>query len=169
MEDIGNRMLRMKVTLSYFIEPNPSQRGYGDRYSYASHGLRFIFQREDETVDQLVARAGHLSNQDGAGSMVTKKDCWFLGVNQRDRGCLISDIWEEPATDLAQHAHIAVYPIQGWWKTRPSHKCYNNKAPYSLVISFEGDDLGVDLYSHIETEIENMVSAQIAASIDIPT
>jgi hypothetical protein len=30
----------MRVTLSYFIEPNPSSRGRS-KYSYESHGLRF--------------------------------------------------------------------------------------------------------------------------------
>ena len=38
----------MRVTLSYFIEPNPSQRG-NSRYRYQSHGLRFDVKRPTET------------------------------------------------------------------------------------------------------------------------
>lgn len=33
--------VELKITLSYFVEPNPGRRGYRSRYSYQSHGLRF--------------------------------------------------------------------------------------------------------------------------------
>ena len=33
--------VEMKVTLSYFIEPGPGEKGWKDKYRYASSGLRF--------------------------------------------------------------------------------------------------------------------------------
>jgi len=41
LRQLGSCDVRLKVTLSYFIEPNPSRKGYRDRYSYQSHGFRF--------------------------------------------------------------------------------------------------------------------------------
>jgi len=39
LETLGETQVEMRVTLSYFIEPNPSQRGFSARYRYESHGL----------------------------------------------------------------------------------------------------------------------------------
>ena len=37
LESLGEAMVRLRVTLSYFIEPNPSSRGWTGRYVYPSH------------------------------------------------------------------------------------------------------------------------------------
>ena len=39
LEDLGDTLVEMRVTLSYFIEPNPSHRGVRSRYRYESHGV----------------------------------------------------------------------------------------------------------------------------------
>ena len=45
LEELGENDVRMRVTLSYFVEPNPPRRGYVARHQYASHGLRFSVRR----------------------------------------------------------------------------------------------------------------------------
>ena len=40
LEEIYDEPVRLRVTLSYFIEPNPSERPPKTKYSYASHELR---------------------------------------------------------------------------------------------------------------------------------
>ena len=45
LQDLGETVVEMRVTLSYFIESNPARRGWGRKYSYASHGLRFDVKR----------------------------------------------------------------------------------------------------------------------------
>src|SRR5256885_8145814 len=35
------RSVEMRVTLSFFVEPNPSRRGWQSKFRYQSHGLRF--------------------------------------------------------------------------------------------------------------------------------
>jgi hypothetical protein len=47
--------VRLRVTLSYFIEPNPGRKGYRRRYSYQSHGLRFEVIRPGQTIDNFRA------------------------------------------------------------------------------------------------------------------
>jgi len=169
LEELGNQIIRLKVTLSYFIEPNPSQRGYSGRYSYASHGLRFIMQCDGESIDRLISRAGSLSKKEGESDQITGDDHWFLGANQRNKGCIISDIWEASATDIAQLEHIAIYPIGGWWKTRPKHGKGNTKSKYSLILSLETDDSSIDIYSRVENKVKALVSASISSEIEIKT
>ena len=52
LESLGEMDVEMRVTLSYFIEPNPSQRGHS-RYRYQSHGLRFDIKRPTETLNSF--------------------------------------------------------------------------------------------------------------------
>jgi hypothetical protein len=158
LEAIGNEDVRLKLTLSYFVEPNPSQRGNKGRYSYASHGLRFALQRVSEDDDAFTRRVQRLSSEEG-------DDHWFLGTKARDRGCLISDTWKRPATDLAQRRHIAVYPIGGWWKSRPQLRKANNGARYSLVMSIKSDDSDLDIYTEVLNEIQNLIDLEAEITI----
>ena len=54
LEALSDTEVEMRVTLSYFIEPNPSQRG-NSRYRYQSHGLRFDVKRPTETSNAFRA------------------------------------------------------------------------------------------------------------------
>jgi hypothetical protein len=48
--------VKMKITLSYFIEPGPGEIGWKDRYRYPSHGLRFEVNAPDEDKENFVKR-----------------------------------------------------------------------------------------------------------------
>ena len=48
--NLGALPVRLRVTLSYFIEPNPGERGEADQYAYHSHALRFEARRAGETA-----------------------------------------------------------------------------------------------------------------------
>ena len=41
LRELADQDVRLRVTLSYFVEPNPARRGWRARHRYASHGLRF--------------------------------------------------------------------------------------------------------------------------------
>ncbi|HBA7696964.1 TPA: S8 family peptidase, partial [Escherichia coli] len=43
LEKIGGEDVKLRVTLSYFVEPNPGERGWDNKYKYGSFGLRFDF------------------------------------------------------------------------------------------------------------------------------
>ncbi|NVK41609.1 MAG: S8 family peptidase [Oceanospirillaceae bacterium] len=167
-EAVGNESVRMRVTLSYFIEPNPSQRGYGYRFSYASHGLRFVLQRPGETLDGLKRRAGRISNKgEEVDEGVGFKDEWFLGPKARNKGSVISDVWEAAATDLAQHEYLAIYPVGGWWNSRPKHGRGDSQVRYSLIVSFETDDTEIDIYGEVEAVVAQMIAAEVEEEITI--
>ena len=50
---LGGAQVELRATLSYFIEPNPGERGWTRRHRYASHGLRFRVKLATENVDEF--------------------------------------------------------------------------------------------------------------------
>ncbi len=59
LQDLGNLEVELVVTLSYFIEPNPSSRNVAGQYSYASHQLRFDVKRPLVTRNPIPAQGLH--------------------------------------------------------------------------------------------------------------
>jgi len=161
LESLGDTEVEMRVTLSYFIEPNPSQRGRS-RYRYESHGLRFDVKRPYESVDEFRARINSAARDDEQGTSQSGEDPhWLIGKQARHRGSLHSDIWRGTAADLASRACIAVYPALGWWKTRTRLERYDRAARYSLVVSIRAPGVDVDLYA----EVANRVATTVATGI----
>lgn len=56
LEALGQTPVRLRVTLSYFIEPNPGRRGWKRRHRYASHGLRFDVKAPTESIPEFRKR-----------------------------------------------------------------------------------------------------------------
>lgn len=143
----------MKVTLSYFIEPNPSESARNRKSRYASHGLRFAVKLPDETDLDFRRRVNKLVREESQATAVQSDDGWTIGPRLRDKGSLQSDIWKGPASDLARRGMIAVYPISGWWKERPHLERVEKAARFSLVVSIETEQIETDIY----TPITNLV------------
>ena len=136
----------MRVTLSYFIEPNPLRRGKVAQYQYASHGLRFSVRRPQETPERMGKRISRsFWDRDAAGKAVrpakgsTVEDdrSWDLGERVAVRGSVHSDCWHGTAAQLASSNLIAVYPVTGWWRYRKDPEVHQKKARYSLIVSIE--------------------------------
>jgi Subtilase family len=150
LADLGESQVEMRVTLSYFVEPNPGERGYTRRHGYASHGLRFAVKRGDERLDAFCRR---INAEVGTRSGRQPTDVgWTVGPRLRHRGSLHADIWTGTAVELAERHAIAVYPVGGWWRENPSHQRGDTEARYSLVVSLRVS-AGVDLYTAIQTQI----------------
>jgi hypothetical protein len=62
LEALGDETVEMRVTLSYFIEPNPSARGGRSRYRYESHGLRFDAKRPTDLT--MISALGSMQLQE---------------------------------------------------------------------------------------------------------
>ncbi|MCI5041292.1 MAG: S8 family peptidase, partial [Donghicola eburneus] len=54
----------LRITLSTFIEPNPSEVARGRKNRYASHGLRFSLKGPDEDVETFKQRVGRTAAED---------------------------------------------------------------------------------------------------------
>ena len=155
LEELQDANVAMRITLSYFIEPNPSARGSSSKFHYPSHRLRFDVQRPlDASTDDFVARVNAAAQREDEGDAVNPKDPkWYLGERQRHRGSLHQDVWVGTAAELASRGFIAVYPSAGWWRTRPKQERYNLPARYSLVVSIRTQQMEIDLYNAIEQSI----------------
>jgi hypothetical protein len=64
LEGLGQQIVQMKVTLSYFIEPNPGERGWTKRHRYSSHGLRFDAKRSEETLETFRRRINRAAREE---------------------------------------------------------------------------------------------------------
>ena len=161
LEDLGETPVEMRVTLSYFIEPNPSRCGHRSRYRYESHGLRFDVKRPLESTDEFRKRINRAARDEGEGSPGGSggDSEWLIGTQGRRRGSLHCDTWNGTAADLASRGVIAVYPTAGWWKSRPALERYDKSARYALVVSIRAPEVDVDLYAEVENRIAVAVDA----------
>ncbi len=162
LEALEETPVEMRVTLSYFIEPNPSQRGIKSRYRYESHCLRFDVKRPTESEAAFRARINVAARDAEEGSNARSTDPnWLIGTKNRHKGSLHADIWYGPAAELASRGAIAIYPAAGWWKTRKKLERFDQQARYSLVVSIRAPEQNVDLYSAVENQIETVVEVEV--------
>jgi hypothetical protein len=155
LQDIGNTDVEMVVTLSYFVEPNPSSRNVAGKYSYASHQLRFDVKRPLESLDDFRRRINREARDVEEGTTTGGGDPgWLLGTQFRHKGSIHKDIWRGKAINLAERGQIAVYPAMGWWRTRTKLERYDKEARYALVVSIRAPEVNVDIYDEIVTQIQ---------------
>jgi hypothetical protein len=163
LERIGTTEVQLRVTLSYFVEPNPGERGWQGRYRYPSHSLRFALKRSDDSLAAFRARINKavvLEEEDRIAPPDAGDDRWFLG-RIRDVGSVHSDMWTGSAAELLRRNALAVYPIGGWWKEKPQLARYDVDVRYALCISLRAlsaqdiyTPLAISLGVPIVTEIE---------------
>ncbi len=153
LSQIGEEDVELRVTLTYFIEPSGSRRGWRHRYAYASHGLRFELQRPNEPVTDFVQRAGRLATAEESGRGVASRPInWLVGPNQRNSGSLHQDIWLGHGAELATTGAIAVYPVGGWWKNNGRKDRQDLPVRYALLVSLRTPAEEIDLYTPIAVQ-----------------
>lgn len=158
---LGERRVRMRVTLSYFIEPSPGEIGWKDRYRYASCALRFDVNNVNEERDNFNRRLNAAARDENEFDNDSGSDRWLIGKNTRHRGSIHSDIWEGTAADLATSNLIGIYPAIGWWRERHGLGRWNKLIRYSLIVSLSTESETVDLYTPIINLIRTGVPIEI--------
>ena len=161
LDDLGDTIVEMRVTLSYFIEPNPSARGIKSRYRYESHCLRFDVKRPTESLGDFQDRINRANRPRDYESSGGSDSNWLIGVQGRHKGSIHSDIWQGTASELASRGFIGVYPATGWWKTRQALKQYNRAIRYALIVSIHAPEVAADLYTDIENQIAVSVELKV--------
>lgn len=162
LEQLGETEVRMRVTLSYFIEPSPGRRGWTRKHSYQSHGLRFEVKRPAETDDAFHRRINQAArDEEYAGEHGSDDREWQLGDRLRRKGSVHSDVWTGTGADLAASGKIAVFPISGWWRFRRHLERWAEQARYSLIVSVETDAEEINLYTPIASAIGITVESEV--------
>jgi hypothetical protein len=161
LRELGGATAQLRVTLSYFIEPAASRRGWRRRYAYQSHGLRFELKTPSETTEQFLRRLNDDAQleEGGTGKTSSGIDRWLVGPNQRNLGSLHQDVWEGTGTELADSGVLAVHPVGGWWKNSRRKDRVDQPVRYSLAVSLRTAEQGVDLYTPVAVQLDLPIEA----------
>lgn len=149
------------MTLSYFIEPNPADGAGVDRYAYQSHGLRFAVRRTLKDRNAFEERINAAVNVGAKPAKPPTDHNWLIGERLRTRGSLVSDRWKGSAADLAERGQPAVFPVNGWWRTRPGQNAHARRARHSLLVSIEAPDVETDIYADVAQKIHQAAAVVI--------
>lgn len=154
LSELFDAQVRLRVTLSYFVEPNPARRGWRTRHRYQSHGLRFDVKLPGESDDNFRRRLNQQALEgedrpDGGGDSAE----WLLGTVARHRGSIHSDVWTGTAARLAARSRIGIYPVSGWWKDLKKRDRSALGVRYALVVSIETDRVDVDIWTPVATQV----------------
>jgi hypothetical protein len=157
-EQLFDQNVTLKITLSYFIEPNPGSRRYANNYQYHSHVLDFAVIKPNEDLNVFKRRISAATDlpeeeRDGRG------ESWIIG-RVRSKGSVKKDFITMSGADMAQRNYIAVYPKNGWYKTRKRLNKADSEVRYSLIVNIETPNTDIDLY----TPVYNQVTTPIAVS-----
>ncbi|WP_421993935.1 S8 family peptidase [Roseococcus sp.] len=163
LEQLGNESITLKISLSYFIQPNPGFSANVDPQRYQSFGLRFDLRRKGESLANFKSRVNASERQSNGAAAPNHPDDarWLLGPDSVSAGSLHCDTWQGPAIDLLGRDSLCIKPVGGWWRDRADRTVVGRQARYALVITLKAPRTDVDLYSAI--------SAVIAPPIATPT
>jgi len=152
--ELGSTKVKLKVTLSYFIEPGPGEIGWKDKYRYRSHGLGFDVNTFNETKTEFITRINKAAREDG--QEITKNDSerWIIGNAGKIHGSIHSDFIEGTAAELSTCKYIAVYPLIGWWKERDHLNKYSTKTRYCLIVSIQTPEIEMDIYTPVAAKMK---------------
>lgn len=155
LQSLGETSVRLRVTLSYFVEPNPGRRGWKNRHYYASHALRFEVKGPTESVEEFRKRLNKRALDEDEAKPSTGGDAseWYLGEQARNHGSIHSDILQGFAADLAERGVIGVYPVGGWWKHQPKRDRSDKGARYVLVVSIETPGVDTDIWTPVAQQV----------------
>lgn len=155
LRQMGEEKVKMRITLSYYIQPSLSLASRNNKYRYPSATLHFDVKMATETTEEFLSR--HNSNE---GEKTTENDTsrWTIKQTRRARGTVQSDWIECTAAELADMDEIVVLPSQGWWKERKLRDV-DNSIKYSLIVSIETEK--TEIYSAVETAVSNAIGVQV--------
>lgn len=164
LEQLGNELIDLKVTLSYFVDPNPGFSANVDPQRYQSFGLRFDLRRKGETVDSFKRRVNvsERENPRIGGARHPDDNHWLLGPDSISAGSLHCDTWSGPAIDLLGRDRLCIKPVGGWWRDRARPEVVNRMARYALVVTLKGRRVDIDLHTPIS------IAVQPPIEIDLP-
>jgi hypothetical protein len=163
MNNLGDQDVMLKVTLSYFIDPNPSNRRYAYDFSYHSHSLDFKMIRPTETLDEFKRRISS-AEENPAVQYDGEEEPWAFKESIRNRGSVKKDFLISSGADLSTRNVIAIFPKRGWYRTRKRLGMVNTQVRYSLIMSIETQNNEVDIYTPIQELIQNAIPIEIASS-----
>ncbi|WP_339880608.1 S8 family peptidase [uncultured Algoriphagus sp.] len=157
-DQLFDQEVTIKVTLSYFIEPNPGAREYAKNFSYHSHSLDFKLIKANESPAEFRRRVSAAAEmEDDSETPDMRDEDWTIKERVRSKGSIKKDFLKTDGASLSLRNILAVYPKSGWYRSRKSLEKYDQDVRYSLIVSIETPQTEVDIY----TPVENLISTPI--------
>lgn len=157
-DQLFDQEVTIKVTLSYFIEPNPGAREYTKNFSYHSHSLDFKLIKANESPAEFRRRVSAAAEmEDDSETPDMRDEDWTIKERVRSKGSIKKDFLKTDGATLSSRNILAVYPKSGWYRSRKSLEKYDQDVRYSLIVSIETPQTEVDIY----TPVENLISTPI--------
>ncbi len=155
LEELDNEIVDLKITLSYFVDPNPGFAANVDPLRYQSFGLRFDLRRKGELLANFKRRVNAAERDVRTQRAPRHPDDnrWLLGPDSISAGSLHCDTWSGPAVDLLGRDVLCIKPVGGWWRDRARTAIVNQRARYALVVTLKARRTDIDLYTPIVLSI----------------
>lgn len=146
LQEMNDVNVKLKITLSYYIDPCPGAKGRLTKYSYQSVRLYFDVNQPEETYKMFRRRVSRLGEEESIDNDSTR---WNIGIQRRNQGSIISDSIVMTASQMAACKYISIYPSGGWYKHRKSK--VDAVIKYALIVSLETP--GQDIYTEIAQKV----------------
>lgn len=155
--ELFDQNVTLKVTLSYYIEPNPGSRNkrYATHFHYHSHSLDFAVIKRGERLDVFKRRISAAAEQPEE-DLNNADEPWVIR-RVRSRGSIKKDFITMSGADMARRNYLAIFPNAGWYRTRKKLNRVNEVVRYSLIVTIETPNNNVDIYTPVLNLIENIV------------
>ncbi|MFV7236690.1 S8 family peptidase [Flavobacterium sp. ZB4R12] len=153
LEILDDKSVKLIVTLSYYIEPNPGSRKLATHYSYHSHQLDFEIINRNEDVKDFQIRISKPETETKENRPSRKGVSWEVGNTVSSKGSLRKDFITLTGREMSERNILAVFPKNGWYKNLKRQNKFNEKVRYSLIISLETEEVNVDLYTPVLNQL----------------
>jgi len=171
LEQLENTEVQLKITLSYFVDPNPGMSATIDPQRYQSHGLRFDLRRKNEPLEEFKQRvnASERESPNVVSRAIPDDERWMLGPKSVSAGSLHCDTWTGPAIELVTRDLLCVKPVGGWCRDRSTADHCNQKRRYALIVTLKTNDSTIDLYTPIETHVATLLNINVPTEVQVQT
>lgn len=160
LQALGGTDAELRVTLSYFVQPDmraPAARRYSD---YPSHRLAFDLKGPDDDDLDAVRRGNKAMRGVRAAKPPTRTERnWRIGSRLRERGTIHHDAWFGSAEDLARQDAVRISPHGGWWRSSPEYA--GVPVRYALVVSVRTPPASQDVYQEALAAVPALRGAPI--------
>jgi len=159
--------VKLTITLSYFIEPNPRIHTIKSKYVYRSHGLSFALSKPGQKKEDFIQSMNREEEREDDYEESDYKHEWYFGKQLQLNGSIHKDIWEGSAQDLRDMSNVAIIPVTGWWKLNKDKEKCSEHVNYSLIVSLEVEDNEVDIYTEVAEKIANISTISQALPVEV--
>jgi hypothetical protein len=160
LTNLGNVVAELRITLSYFIEPNPGHVGSITGHQYNSQSLEFEVKSASESLADFKKRVNKSEREEGEGVDSANSLKWQIGKRYRNKGSLHSDFVRTSAVNLANCDCVAIYPKKGWWYSVKEK--IEKPIRYALIVTISTPRQDVPLLAEVLNKIESKVSTPIS-------